>query len=263
MKETGRDAYGLQETEFLLLTIYAFPVLSLFTAEGFMSLILMVEDDPHIMDVVEFLMEEEGHRLDRATDGTLGWKLYQKNRYALVILDLGLPGIHGLDLFGKIRGLQPEQPLIMLTAQGEEPDRVRGLTLGADDYISKPFSNPEFVARVRNLLRRSRSLPEVLVHGVITLFPETGEVKIKGTPLMLPAHEFHLLQCLMMQPGQVCTRGQLMEAMYSGRLDICDRAVDQSVKRLRGKISRLHSKFQGIETVYGLGYRLTPSPLSL
>lgn len=224
-----------------------------------MPRILMVEDDPHISDVVEFLMEEEGHRVDRATDGRLGWELYQKNRYALVILDLGLPGIHGLDLFERIRNLQPEQPLIMLTAQGEEPDRVKGLNLGADDYIAKPFSNPELKARVRNLLRRAKPLPERLVQGPLRLSPGSGELEVDGKDLILPKHEFRLLQCLMQQPGRVFNRDQLMEAMYGHEAEVADRAVDQSVKRIREKICRLSPDFDRIETVYGLGYRLKSS----
>ncbi|WFB37440.1 response regulator transcription factor [Kiritimatiellota bacterium B12222] len=218
--------------------------------------LLIIEDDPHIADVVEFLMEEQGHRVDRATDGRLGWALYQKGAYALVILDLGLPGMSGWEIFERIRGLQPEQPLIMLTAQGEEPERVKGLTLGADDYITKPFSNPELVARVRNLLRRVKPLPEILVHGQIKLMPERGEVVIAGMNVVLPAHEFRLLQGLMSQPGRVYNRDQLMVLMYGDTCEVNDRAVDQSVKRLRKKICGCQPDFKGIETVYGLGYRL-------
>ncbi len=221
-----------------------------------MTRILLIEDDPHIADVVAFLMEEDGHRVDRATDGRLGWELFQKNRYALVILDLGLPGMHGWEVLENIRDLQPGQALILLTAQGEEPDRVKGLTLGADDYIAKPFSNAELKARVRNLLRRVPPRPEVRVHGPIRLRPESGEVTVNGGELLLPPHEFRLLDRLMSHLGQVFTREQLLERMYGEEVDITDRAVDQAVKRLRKKIQKRAPEFDGIETVYGQGYRL-------
>ncbi|MDF3128433.1 response regulator transcription factor [Kiritimatiellaeota bacterium B1221] len=221
-----------------------------------MPRILLIEDDPHIADVVVFLLEEQGHRVDRATDGRIGWGLYQKGNYALVILDLGLPGMHGWELLPKIRDLQPAQALILLTALGEEPERVKGLTLGADDYITKPFSNPELVARVRNLLRRVPPLPELRVYGPIRLWPEKGEVTVNGVSLTLPLHEFRLLECLMSQVRQIFSRELLLLHMYGDELDVTDRAVDQAVKRLRKKIQRLVPDFDGIETVYGQGYRL-------
>lgn len=221
-----------------------------------MSRILIIEDDPHISDVVAFLMEEEGHRVDRATDGRLGWEMYQKGRYTLVILDLGLPGIHGLDLFIKIRSFQPEQGLIMLTALGEEPERVRGLDLGADDYIAKPFSNAELKARVRNLLRRCSPLPEKMRWGPLVLLPESAELHVEGEPMTLPLHEFRLLQCLMQQPGRIYSREQLMDAMYAPDAAITDRAVDQSVTRLRRKLRKFLNNRNPIETEYGLGYRM-------
>lgn len=224
-----------------------------------MSRLLMVEDDPHISDVVEFLMQEEGHQLDRATDGRQGWALYQKNRYALVLLDLGLPGIGGWELFERIRGRQPEQPLVMLTAQGEEPERVKGLTLGADDYIAKPFSNPELVARVRNLLRRTRPLPEQLICGPLRLFPESGELTVRGRELILPPHEFALLRVLMTHSSRVFSRETLLDHMYDGIAECNDRTVDQAVKRLRKKLKPLLDGENAIETHYGLGYRISES----
>ena len=221
-----------------------------------MPRILMIEDDPHISDVVAFLMEEEGHRVDRATDGRLGWEMYQKGRYALVILDLGLPGIPGWELFAKIRALQADQGLIMLTAQGEEPERVRGLNLGADDYIAKPFSNAELKARVRNLLRRCSPLPEIMRCGPLVLLPESGELNVYGQAVALPMHEFRLLQCLMQRPGRIYSREQLLEAMYGPDTEITDRAVDQSVTRLRRKLRHFLQNRNPIETEYGLGYRM-------
>lgn len=221
-----------------------------------MSRLLMIEDDPHISDVVVFLMEEEGHRVDRATDGQQGWEMYQQRPYALVILDLGLPGMHGWDLLVRIRNFQPAQGLMILTAQGEEPERVKGLNLGADDYMAKPFSNPELKARVRNLLRRCAPLPEKMRVGPFELIPESGEFRVQGVPLPLPAHECRLLQRLMRQPGRIYSREQLMDAMYAREAEIGDRAVDQSVTRLRRKLRHLLGNRDPIETEYGLGYRL-------
>ncbi|MDA3875175.1 MAG: response regulator transcription factor [Kiritimatiellae bacterium] len=217
---------------------------------------LIIEDDPHIADVVDFLLREQQHRVDRATDGRQGWQLFQRQSYHLVILDLGLPGIPGLELFKNMRERKPDQPIIMLTARGHEPDRVKGLNLGADDYITKPFSNPELVARVHNLLRRCPPPVHTLSHESLILYPDREEVTADGRPFPLPAHEFRLLQTLMKQPGRLYSRDQLIQHMYAPGSDISDRAVDQAVARLRRKLRSVLMGGDPIEAVYGRGYRL-------
>lgn len=217
---------------------------------------LMVEDDPHILDVVEFLLQEEGHLVDRATEGHMGWNLFQQHSYGLVILDLGLPGIPGLKLFEKIRAEKQDQAIIMLTAMGEEEHRVKGLTLGADDYIPKPFSNEEFVARVRNILRRCPPPPSFLKLGEIRLYPEEGHVTLCHQPIDLPSHEFRLLKTLMRHRSKTFTRDQLLDAMYGSESEFGDRAVDQAVTRLRRKFRNTLPSGSIIQSIYGLGYRL-------
>lgn len=219
---------------------------------------LIIEDDPHIADVVDFLLREQQHRVDRAVDGREGWRIFQRQTYHLVILDLGLPGIPGLELFRSMRELKPDQPVIMLTARGEEPDRVKGLNLGADDYITKPFSNPELVARVHNLLRRCPPPVRLISYESLILYPDREEVTVNGIPLPLPAHEFRLLRTLMRHPGRMYSRDRLIERMYAPGADISDRAVDQAVARLRRKLRGVLKNGDPIEAVYGRGYRLLP-----
>lgn len=219
---------------------------------------LIIEDDPHIADVVEFLLREQRHQVDRATEGRLGWQLFQKRTYHLVILDLGLPGIPGLELFERMRAQKPDQPVIMLTAKGEEPDRVKGLTMGADDYIAKPFSNAELVARAANVLRRCPPPVTRFQHGPLVLYPDREEVTVEGQPLILPAHEYRLLHTLMQQPGRLYNRDQLLDRMYAPGADISDRAVDQAVARLRRKLRKRLDGVDPIEAVYGGGYRFSP-----
>lgn len=220
---------------------------------------LLVEDDPHVADVVEFLLRELDHQVDRAADGTRGWEIFRGGRYGLVVLDLGLPGLPGLEVFRRVRERRPEQAVVLLTARAEEEDRVRGLNLGADDYITKPFSNAEFQARVRNLLRRCPPDPVRLRAGGLELEPDTGRVWAGGKMLDLPAHEFRLLEALMRHPGQTFSRDRLLDRMYGANAAPADRAVDQAAARLRRKLRGRLGGDGAVESVYGLGYRLSRS----
>jgi DNA-binding response OmpR family regulator len=220
---------------------------------------LVVEDDPHIADVVEFLLKEEQHHVVRASDGTEGWKRFCRQAFDMVILDLGLPGIPGLDLFQRMREREAEQPILMLTARGEEEERVKGLTLGADDYITKPFSNPELVARIRNVLRRCPPRKSILHCGPFRLDVDHHGLELSGQPVALPIHEFRLLEALLKRTRQTFTREQLMVHMYGPETECNDRTVDQAVTRLRRKISSLLPGENPIRTVYGIGYRFDPS----
>ncbi len=217
---------------------------------------LIVEDDPHILDVVEFLLVEEDHLVDRATDGATGWARFQRQRYGLVILDLGLPGLHGWDLFRYIRDHSPEQAVIMLTAMGEEEHRVKGLGMGADDYIPKPFSNDELVMRVRNLLRRCPPPPEVLRYGGLRYYPDEKRVTLHDHNLEIPTHELRLLEVLLRQPGRIFSRDILLDEMYGVHTECNDRTVDQAVTRLRRKLKGAVQTGSIIQSVYGMGYKL-------
>jgi two-component system response regulator BaeR len=220
--------------------------------------VLLVEDDPHIADVVAFLLAEAGHSPRRAADGSEGWRVYQEWSPDLVILDLGLPGIPGLDLFRCIRGLRADQPVIMLTARGETAARVKGLELGADDYIAKPFDNAELAARVRNLLQRCPPRSRTLQRGPLRLEPESFRLEVNGVPLTLPRNECRMLAVLMSQPERVFSREQLLLKMYPDPGEVADRAVDQAAARLR---RRLQPRLAGINPIvaeYGIGYKLGP-----
>jgi DNA-binding response OmpR family regulator len=222
--------------------------------------ILIVEDDPHIADVLEFLLTDVGHLARRATDGSLGWRIYQEWDPDLVLLDLGLPGIPGLDLFRCIRGRRADQPVIMLTARGETSARILGLEMGADDYIAKPFANAELAARVRNLLQRCPPRPRELRRGRLALDVEAHRVRIGDETFALPRNECRMLAVLLRQPERVFTREQLLLEMYPDPGEVADRAVDQAAARLR---RRLQPRLGGVNPVvaeYGLGYKLGPIP---
>ena len=220
--------------------------------------ILVVEDERHIADVVAFLLEEKGWAVRRTEDGSRAWDVFQRHPPTLVLLDLGLPGIPGLELLSKMRSRRPEQPVIMLTAQGEEHARVRGMEAGADDYIAKPFNNRELVARVAAVLRRTHPWAvrsERPQRGPYVLAPETCQLFIRNVPLQLPRHEYHLIATLLLHPHQVYSRDQLIEQMYPDYAEVFDNVVDTAVWRLRRKIKKIAPDLNPIESVYGLGYR--------
>lgn len=222
---------------------------------------LLVEDDPHVADVVAFLLEELGHRVVRAADGTQGWLAYGRQVFGLVVLDLGLPGLTGNEVFRRIRQRHPKQPIIMLTARSEEAERVQGLQLGADDYITKPFSNPEFQARVRNLLRRCPPGPDPLPILGMVLKPDALEVQIQDQTVRLPAPAFRLLEVMLRNPEWIFSRDQLLDLLYGKGTGVTDRAVDQTVARLRRTLRGVLRDQEVVESVYGLGYRLNPALL--
>ncbi len=217
---------------------------------------LIVEDEPAIAEVLEYLLAADGHSIRRAADGTEGWRLYREWGPDLVLLDLGLPGLPGFDLLRCVRGHREDQPVIILTARGESESRVRGLEGGADDYIVKPFVNEEVRARVRAVLRRCPPRSRTLSFGSIRLTPEAYLLQIGEERLVLSRNECALLEDLMRQPGRVRTRARLVEAMYDPGEEVSDRAVDQAVRRLRAKILPLLGGWDPIVAEYGIGYRL-------
>jgi DNA-binding response OmpR family regulator len=224
-----------------------------------MTTILVVDDEPIVREVVAKYLKREGYRTLEAADGTRARELVEQEAPNLVVLDLMIPGTDGLSLCRWIRS-SSQLPVIMLTARGEEADRIVGLELGADDYVTKPFSPRELVARVRSVLRRAEpTVPpaEHLTFGDLELVASTREVTKGGRPLQLTAKEFDLLQFLASHPRHVFSREQLMSRVwgYSAALDTG--TVTVHIRRLREKIEDDPSHPRFLQTVWGVGYRFS------
>jgi DNA-binding response OmpR family regulator len=222
-----------------------------------MTTILVVDDEPIVREVVVKYLRREGYRTLEAGDGELAKTLVESERPDLVVLDLMLPRTDGLSVCRWIRA-QGSVPVIMLTARGEEADRIVGLELGADDYVTKPFSPRELAARVRTVLRRAEPLPrraELLTFEELELDAGAREVRRSGETLRLTAKEFDLLWFLASHPRRVFSRDQLMQRVwgYSSALDTG--TVTVHVRRLREKIESDPSAPRRLETVWGVGYR--------
>jgi len=226
--------------------------------------ILAIDDEQHILDVIVYVLEQNGFVVSTAADGDAGLRRVQETSPDLVLLDLNLPGIAGLDLFHRIRELRPGLPVIMLTARSEEIDRVVGLEVGADDYVTKPFSPRELAARVRAVLRRSaRPAPgpagdQRLTAGPLAVDPEAQTATAAGRPLDLTRAEFKLLESLLRHPARVFSRDALMTALYDDGHVVSDRSIDACVKRLRRKCEEARAGLDPVETVHGVGYKLNP-----
>jgi len=222
--------------------------------------ILLVEDERHIADVVEYILNEHGLAVRTAADGEEGLACFRRHRPDLVILDLKLPGIEGLDLFREMRRIAPRIPVIMLTSRTDEADRITGLELGADDYVTKPFSARELAARVRAVLRRASRPAEdplrALRAGPVTLDAQALCVTCDGTRVGLSHQEFRLLECLLRHPARIFPRDALIDAVYDGEAVVTDRTVDAQVKRIRRKFAAIRPDVNPIQTVYGMGYKL-------
>jgi two-component system response regulator ChvI len=224
--------------------------------------IAVVEDEDHIRETVADALEREGYGVARFRDGAEAWEAFQQGLPELAILDIMMPRMDGLELCRRIRGLSDEITIFFLTSRDEEFDRVLGLELGADDYLCKPFSMRELVARVKVLLRRmslrrdpSSAPAETLDVGQLALDLARYEARWQGHEVPLTVTEFRLLLALARHPGHVKTRAQLLEQAYPDDTFVADRTIDSHVKRLRRKFESLDTRFDQIETVYGLGYR--------
>jgi DNA-binding response OmpR family regulator len=226
-----------------------------------MATILVVDDEPTIRDVVVRYLRREGYTTLEASDGNAARALLERESPSLIVLDLMLPGIDGLALCRWIRTRSPV-PVIMLTARGEEADRIVGLELGADDYVTKPFSPRELVARVGTVLRRSNSSAtgpaEMLRFGSIDIDAAAREVHKSGAPLNLTAREFDLLWFLARHPRRVFSREQLMRSVWGYEAAYDTGTITVHVRRLREKIEDDPAEPQHLETVWGVGYRLSP-----
>ena len=215
---------------------------------------LVVEDEPGTAETIALYLQHEGLRSDVARDGHEARSHLRAGGYALVILDLMLPGVDGLTLCREIRRAG-DTPVIMVTALGQEPQKIRGLDLGADDYVVKPFSPRELMARVRARLRAADLGDTALRFTGIEIDPKRREVHLDGRPAALTAVEFDLLLHLARRPGQVFTREQLMNAVLSEPESRTDRAIDAHIKNLRRKIEQDRRRPQFVQTVFGVGYR--------
>lgn len=218
--------------------------------------ILVVEDEPDIASVLVDYLRHEGYAPQHVDNGTEALDCILRQPPALVLLDVMLPGRDGLSVLQAVRQ-RSQVPIIMLTARVEEIDRLLGLNLGADDYICKPFSPREVMARVRTVLRRSllpaaaSARPRALV-----LDRESRSATLLGRPLQLTAKEFELLRTLAASPGRVFARSQLLDSVYSDDLDANERAVDSHVKNLRRKCAAIDPDHEWIRSVYGVGFVL-------
>jgi DNA-binding response OmpR family regulator len=225
-----------------------------------MASVLVVDDEPIVRDVVVRYLRREGFETLEAGDGLQAQELLLSHEPSLVVLDLMLPGMDGLQLCQWIRA-RSDLPVIMLTARTEEADRIVGLELGADDYVTKPFSPRELAARVRTVLRRSGPTArssERIVHGDLELDAGTREVTKAGKQLRLTAKEFDLLWFLASHPRRVFSREQLMDRVWGYEPAFDTGTITVHVRRLREKIEEDPSKPQHLETVWGVGYRLCP-----
>ena len=224
-----------------------------------MRTVLVVDDQPDIVELVRAYLERAGFDVVSAADGEEALLLVRRRHPDLVILDLGLPGRDGLDVARQVRK-DSDVPIIMLTARTEETDRVAGLELGADDYVPKPFSPRELVARVRAVLRRTEGArsqsDQVRVGDTLVLDVGRMETTVDGRRVELTATEFALLTHLARQPGRVFTRAQLLDAVHGVAVESYERAIDAHVKNIRRKIEPDPRSPRYLQTVYGVGYRL-------
>ncbi|HLE59865.1 MAG TPA: response regulator transcription factor [Candidatus Limnocylindria bacterium] len=222
-----------------------------------MTRVLIVDDEPRIARLVRDYLEHAGFAVSVAGDGREALMRARTERPDLVVLDLGLPGIDGLEITRQLRR-DSSIPIVMLTARDAETDKVVGLELGADDYVTKPFSPRELVARVRAVLRRQSAggPADRLVAGELTVDLARMRVEVAGRPVDLTATEFGLLAALARQPGRVYTRSQLLDAIHGVAHESYERAIDAHVKNIRRKVELDPAHPRHLVTVFGVGYRL-------
>ncbi|HKF75753.1 MAG TPA: response regulator transcription factor [Candidatus Dormibacteraeota bacterium] len=220
--------------------------------------VLVVDDEPRIVQLVRDYLQHAGFTVLTAGDGPTALRAAHTGRPDLVVLDLGLPGLDGLDVARALRR-EGEVPIIMLTARGEESDKLVGLELGADDYLTKPFSPRELVARVRAVLRRAEGVRQaaavIRVGDDVELDVPRMEARIGGRPVELTRTEFQLVATMARQPGRVFTRAQLLDAVRGVAFDSYERAIDAHVKNIRRKIEPDPRAPRYLLTVFGVGYR--------
>lgn len=224
--------------------------------------VAVVDDEETIRETVGYALRREGYQVELYPDGQAAWETFNRELPDLVVLDIVMPRVDGLELCRRLRSVTEVLPIIFLTSRDEEFDRVLGLELGGDDYLVKPFAMRELVARVKVLFRRlalldksSSSADEKLTLGELTLDLARYQASWKSALLPLTVTEFMLLLALARRPGHVKSRGQLMEECYPHDAYVSERTIDSHVKRLRKKFAQIDPGFEAIDTVYGLGYR--------
>jgi two-component system, OmpR family, response regulator CpxR len=227
--------------------------------------ILVIDDDVELCSLVAEYLEPEGFQIESVHDGNRGLDRALNGDYLLVVLDVMLPGMNGFDVLRRIRNTS-RIPVLLLTARGEDVDRIVGLEIGADDYLPKPFNPRELVARIRAILRRTQAaekdgeragedqIPEVVRVGDIELDPATRIVRQNGKPVELTSVEFNLLHVLLREAGRVVTREHLVDAVLSRKFSPFDRSIDMHVSKVRKKLGDSDSGSDHIKTVRGVGY---------
>ncbi len=223
-----------------------------------MARILIVDDDGHIREVVRFALEQAGHSVSEAKDGAAALLAFGAGTFDVVVLDILMPELDGLEVCRRLRE-KSRVPILFLSSRDDELDRVLGLELGADDYITKPFSTRELLARVKALLRRAAApapehRAEVLSRGPLVMDLERHRCTWKGVEVVLTVTEFALLLTLLRAPGKVFSRDELVDRAYGEGHVITERTVDSHVRRIRQKLGKVGG--EPVETVYGVGYRL-------
>jgi DNA-binding response OmpR family regulator len=233
--------------------------------------VLVIEDDRDIARIVDANLRSIGCDTTVAHDGTEGLARATKGSYDLIVLDLMLPGTGGFEICRRIRASSPYTRVLMLTAKSSEPDRVLGLELGADDYMTKPFSIPEFLARVKALLRRIEALQSsprvggkaILRIGELVIDVEKRKVARGGELILLTAKEFELLLEFARHPGKVYTRAELLDAVWGYAYEGYDHTVNSHINRLRAKIETDMTRPRYVLTMWGVGYKLAEEPRSV
>ncbi len=220
--------------------------------------VLVVDDEPRIADLVRDYLDQVGFSVVVAGDGPSALESFRRHRPDAVILDLGLPGMDGLDVVRRLRA-QSDVPIVILTARSDETDRVVGLELGADDYVIKPFGLKELVARVRAVLRRVDGGADTQIHRAADVVVDVPKMRVTvaGTEVELTPTEFQLVATMVGQPGRVFTRGQLLDAVHGVSFESYERAIDAHIKNIRSKLEPDPRSPRYVLTVHGVGYRFT------
>jgi two-component system response regulator CpxR len=224
-----------------------------------MERILIVDDDVELCGLVKEYLTTEGFTLEAVHDGERGLQQALTNQYTLVVLDVMLPGINGFEVLRRVRSVS-KIPVLLLTARGEDVDRIVGLEIGADDYLPKPFNPRELVARIRAILRRTKpakatdTAPEMLAVGDVELDPATRTVLRAGQPVELTSVEFNLLEVMLREAGRVVTRERLVNAVLGRKFMPFDRSIDMHVSKVRRKLGDTDEDGDHIKTIRGVGY---------
>lgn len=223
--------------------------------------ILVADDDPHIREVICFALEKAGMVTDTAADGVAALRQFDHKTPDLIVLDIGMPEMDGLEVCRELRK-KSTVPILFLSARDDEIDRVLGLEIGGDDYVTKPFSPRELVSRVNVIMRRARATPVAdsleiapMLHGLLALDPARRIVSFDGQEVDLTSIEFSIVKSLLARPAFVLSRNQIMDATHAANVHISDRTVDSHIRNIRAKFAALNCA-NVIETVHGIGFRL-------